>query len=95
MSHARRNDEQRVCARDGCNVSMKYRRESALYCSGACRTAAYRENARETAQAASVTSHIEVAALSQRFWTGYRAIRRTDLRQRWQRAALEEREGRG
>ncbi len=88
--------EPRICARDGCYEPMQNRRLGAVYCSGACRTAAYRSNARETAQAASVTSHIEVAELSKAFWAGYRAIRRIDLRTTWprddrQRAALEER----
>jgi hypothetical protein len=96
MSHARRNDEARTCARDGCDEPMRWRRKGALYCSPACRTAAYRRNARATAEAASVTSHIEVSALATALWHGYRGIRRPDLRSTWpregqQRAAGEER----
>jgi hypothetical protein len=85
VSHARRNDEARVCAREGCDEPMRWRRKGALYCSPACRTAAYRRNARATAEAASVTSHIEVSALATAFWTGYRGIRRSDLRTTWPR----------
>jgi hypothetical protein len=95
-AHAR---EERICAREGCHEPMQWRRKGALYCSGACRTAAYRSNARATAEAASVTSHIEVSALATAFWDGYRCIRRPDLRTTWpregrQRAAGEGRETR-
>jgi hypothetical protein len=75
---------EKTCA-CGCQASMKYKRSDALYFSNACRTRAHRAKALRTAEIERKPSQNRNATIADAFWTGYRAIRRPDLRARWPR----------
>lgn len=85
MSHARRNDEARVCA-CGCGESTQRKRSDAKYASGACRTRAHRAEAAEIALRAEKASQNRYMVSASAFWAGVGQIRRGDLRQRWPRS---------